>query len=84
MDEKYLKITHLSRIVSYLVIDGDFHAPKSIVVSIGQEQTHRRTARNTGAFWLIRLVPTALETTRRRPFFQVFRKGRLPALASPL
>lgn len=54
------------------------------VVSIGQGQAHRRTARNTGAFWLMLLAPTTLETTRRRPFFQVFRKGRLPALASPL
>lgn len=36
------------------------------------------------AFWRIRLAPTTLETTRRRPFLQVFGKGRLPALASPL
>jgi hypothetical protein len=76
--------THLSRTESQPIFAGAFHAPQKIVVSIGQGQTHRRTARNTGAFWLIRLAPTALETTRRRPFFQVFRKGRLPALASPL
>ena len=76
--------TILSRTESYLIRVGAFHTPKRFVVSIGQGQTHRRTARNTGAFWLIRLVPTTLETTRRRPFFQVFRKGRLPALASPL
>ena len=84
MSENTLIDTILSRTDSYPVFAGFFHAPEKIVVSIGQGQTHRRTARNTGAFWLIRLVPTTLETPRRRPFFQVFRKGRLPALASPL
>lgn len=82
--ENHRKDTHLSRIVSYRISEGAFHTSQRDVVSIGQGQAHRRTARNTGAFWLMLLAPTTLETTRRRPFFQVFRKGRLPALASPL
>jgi hypothetical protein len=84
MRENILFHTHLSRTRSFYVRRGAFHTSKDTVVSIGQGQTHRRTARRTGAFWRIRLAPTTLETTRRRPFLQVFGKGRLPALASPL
>lgn len=75
---------HLSRTES-LCIRLTVCMEQHIVVSFGQEQNIQRTApEEIGTFWSDALAPTTLETTRRRPFLQVFRKGRLPALASPL
>lgn len=51
----------------------------------GRGRTSReQRLKKIGAFWPDDLAPTTLETTRRRPLLQVFEKGRLPALASPL
>lgn len=45
MHEKGLSDTILSRTESNRVAAGTFHMLKRVVVSIGQGQTHRRTAR---------------------------------------
>lgn len=84
MRENILFHTHLSRTRSICIRRGAFHTPQK---RRGFHRAGADASANSAmgrAFWRIRLAPTTLETTRRRPFFQVFRKGRLPALASPL